>query len=327
MIRVKNLTKDYQVAIQNPGFLGFLNGMISPKYRAIPAIQEVSFDVKRGEMSGIVGLNGAGKSTLIKMLTGVTTPTSGELMVNGLNPSRQRLEYVKRIGVVFGQRSQLLWDLPVEPSFRMLKEIYQIPKERFEENLSYYTKIFGVDEFIATPLRMLSLGQRMRAEIVASLLHDPDILFLDEPTIGLDVLVKKKIRTALLEMNRSRNTTVILTSHDLDDIDQLCNRLLILDAGTVKYDGSKDGFIEKYRSNKKITFVLQDDCVAEAFHAHPMLSGIDGVHWNGNSVVIPVEREGDQVARLIQKLIGELPTKDVSIDDNSLEDIVAEFYD
>ena len=327
MITVKNLKKDYKVAVQKTGFLGFLKGMVSSEYKIVPATNDVSFDVKRGEICGVVGLNGAGKSTLIKMLTGVTSPTSGHVEVNGFNPSKQRLDYVKRIGVVFGQRSQLLWDLPVEPSFRMLKEIYQIPADKFEKNLSYYTQIFGVDEFIDTPVRMLSLGQRMRAEIVASLLHDPDILFLDEPTIGLDVLVKKRIRNAILEMNKTKKTTVILTSHDLDDIDQLCDQLLILDKGTVKYDGNKIGFIEQYRNNKKITIVLQDDCIAEDYHEHPVISNKEGIQWSGNSVVVPAEKERDQVATLIQELIGQLPTKDVSIEENSLEDILSEFYE
>jgi ABC-2 type transport system ATP-binding protein len=236
-IRVEALTKVFRVARHHRGALGALRNLFEREYREVRAVDGISFAVSAGEMLGCLGPNGAGKSTTIKMLTGILTPTAGQVEVLGLSPQRRRKEVAARIGVVFGQRTQLWWDLPLIESLDLLRYIYRVPAARYRRNLDTFRALLDLDAFLNTPVRQLSLGQRMRGDLAAALLHDPDVLYLDEPTIGLDVVGKHRIRDFLRTINRERGVTVVLTTHDMADVEQLCSRLLIIDHGQLLYDG------------------------------------------------------------------------------------------
>ncbi len=238
IISVHNLRKEFKVYKHYEGLLGSIRNLVSSRYTIIKAVDDVSFDVQEGQIVGYVGPNGAGKSTTIKMLTGILVPTSGNITVNGLTPYKRRKENAFQIGVVFGQRTQLWWDLPVIESFQLLRRIYHIPHDRFKVNIDIFNDLLKIGEFINTPVRKLSLGQRMRCDLSAALLHDPPILYLDEPTIGLDIVAKLKIRSFLKDINSERKTTIILTTHDLSDVEKLCDRMMIIDHGKVIYDGT-----------------------------------------------------------------------------------------
>ena len=238
MIEVRKLSKHFQVRERHEGRFGALRGLVSSRTRAVRAVDGVTFGVRKGEMVGYLGPNGAGKSTTIKMLTGLLVPSSGHLSVDGLVPWRSRRRYVARIGAVFGQRTTLWWDLPVIESLELLRYIYRVPEREFRATLLEFEKVLELGEFLDTPVRALSLGQRMRADLCAALLHRPDLLFLDEPTIGLDVVAKERVRTFVRHVNAARETTVLLTTHDLADVQKLCPRVLIIDHGKLLYDGS-----------------------------------------------------------------------------------------
>ncbi len=227
VIEAEDLTKSFDVARRRPGILGALRSVFDPEVRVVPAVEGLSLSIERGEMVGFVGPNGAGKSTTIKMLTGILTPTSGTARVAGLDPQRQRRDLAGRIGVVFGQRSQLWWDLPLIDSLRLLRHLYRVPEARHTANLERMRAMLDLDAFLDTPVRQLSLGQRMRGDLAAALLHDPEILYLDEPTIGLDVVAKARIREFLLAINAERDVTVLLTTHDMDDVEALCHRVIV----------------------------------------------------------------------------------------------------
>jgi ABC-2 type transport system ATP-binding protein len=238
VIRVEHLRKTFRVSHTRPGLFGAVRSLLDRQSHEVRAVDDVSFEIPRGEMVACLVPNGAGKSTTIKMLTGILVPSSGRLEVFGMEPHRQRRAVVQRIGVVFGQRTQLWWDLPLSDSFELLRHIYRIPSERFAANLGLFRELLELDEFFETPVRQLSLGQRMRGDLAAALLHDPEVLFLDEPTIGLDVVAKHRIRHFLKQLNCERGVTVLLTTHDMTDVERLCSRLLIIDHGRLLYDGS-----------------------------------------------------------------------------------------
>ncbi len=238
MITVEQLTKDFKVTKKDPGLLGTVKGLFAPRREIKRAVDNVSFTIETGEMVGYIGANGAGKSTTIKMMTGILNPTSGHVEINGLVPYKQRQKNARQIGVVFGQRTQLWWDLPLSETFSILREIYDVPRPEAADRMKYLNEVLGLDEFISQPVRTLSLGQRMRADLAASLLHNPKILFLDEPTIGLDIVVKEKVLNAIKDINRQHGTTVILTTHDMSDIEELCSRIIIIDEGKKIHDGS-----------------------------------------------------------------------------------------
>jgi ABC-2 type transport system ATP-binding protein len=238
VIRTHNLRKTFRVAKRRAGVAGGLRSLINPIVNEVVAVDGVDLSITRGEMVACLGPNGAGKSTTIKMLTGILVPTSGTAEVFGMQPHRQRRMVAQRMGVVFGQRTQLWWDLPLRDSFDLLRYIYRIPTRRYAHNLGIFADLLELGEFIDTPVRQLSLGQRMRGDLAAALLHDPEVLYLDEPTIGLDVVAKHHVRTFLQELNRERNVTVLLTTHDMSDVERLCSRLLIIDHGRLLYDGS-----------------------------------------------------------------------------------------
>ncbi|MDU2239427.1 MAG: ATP-binding cassette domain-containing protein [Paenibacillus sp.] len=237
-MEVQNLTKDFKTPVVREGKFSGLRTLFSREYRLKEAVRGISFQIERGEFVGYIGPNGAGKSTTIKMLTGILHPTSGEVTVGGVNPHRDRRQAVRQLGVVFGQRSQLWWDLPVKDSYDILAEMYGVGGAEKAQRLDQFAELLDLREFWLTPVRKLSLGQRMRADIAAAMLHDPDLLFLDEPTIGLDVHAKRNIRQFLQKLNRDFGKTILLTTHDMDDIEQLCNRVMVIDQGRLTYDGT-----------------------------------------------------------------------------------------
>lgn len=246
MITMQNVCKTYKVSKRDAGFSSAFKALFHKEYELIHALDGVSFTISDGEMVGYIGPNGAGKSSTIKILSGILTPEEGTCLINGLTPWNNRIEHVKNIGVVFGQRTQLWWDVPVMDSFELLKEIYRIDDHVYRRNLEQLSEMLGLSELLRTPTRQLSLGQRMRCEIAASLLHDPQILFLDEPTIGLDAVSKLAVRDFILKLNEEKKTTVILTTHDMQDIEALTSRIILIGKGKILLDGTladiKEGF-------------------------------------------------------------------------------------
>lgn len=258
IIEARNLSKSYTV-IKNKK--QFLKSLFAPQKEIVHAVNSIDLHIDKGACVGFIGPNGAGKSTTIKMLTGILKPTEGSIMVNGLSPARQRKEYVKQIGVVFGNRSQLWWDLPVKDSFELFKEIYKIPDKVYEENIKLFSDILDLAVIENKPVRQLSLGQRMRCEIAASFLHDPQIVFLDEPTIGLDLVAKDKIREFLTYLNREKGTTLLMTSHDMADIVNVCNDLIVIDHGNIVFQGAMNEVADIHGRRRFIDVELSEDAV------------------------------------------------------------------
>jgi len=248
MIDVEHLSKQFVVR----------RGRFRRDRVIVDAVKDISFHVERGELLGYLGPNGAGKSTTIKMLTGILVPSSGHVSVAGLDPSKRRIELAKRIGAMFGQRVQLWWDLPLIDSFELLRHIYKVPADRYRASLARFREVLDLDPFLQTPVRQLSLGQRIRGELTASMLHEPELLFLDEPTIGLDVVAKQRVRDFLIEINRERGVTVLLTTHDLGDIERLCRRLLVIDHGSLIWDGQIDDLKERYGAERLLIVDLEE---------------------------------------------------------------------
>ncbi|MDE7384259.1 MAG: ATP-binding cassette domain-containing protein [Anaeroplasmataceae bacterium] len=258
MIEINHLVKEFKRPIRKQGLLGMFKTLFSRKYETKLAVNDISLKINEGEIVGYIGSNGAGKSTTIKMMCGILTPTSGNVLIDGLEPYKKRKKVVQNIGVVFGQKTQLWWDIPLIESFKVLKEIYQVSDEDYQERMSFLCEILGIDDFINQPVRTLSLGQRMRADLAASWIHNPKILFLDEPTIGLDVFVKEKIRQAIKLMNQKYHTTVLLTTHDMQDIENLCSRIIILEQGKIIYDDSLEKIKNQFGNIKTISIKLKD---------------------------------------------------------------------
>lgn len=246
LMEVRDLKKDYRIVKKEEGIRGSIRNLIKPRYGCKEAVKGVSFSIEEGESVAFLGANGAGKSTTIKMLTGILKPSGGNVAIMGKDPFEDRMENAKRIGVVFGQKTQLWWDIPVIETFRLLKNIYQVPDEKYERNMREFREILDLDPFLGQPARKLSLGQRVRADMAAALLHEPPVLFLDEPTIGLDVAVKQKIYEFLRRINQEKNTTILLTSHDLNDLESLCSRLIILEQGEILFDDRMEKIFEQY---------------------------------------------------------------------------------
>ncbi len=251
MITMQNVCKTYKVSKRDAGFSSAFKALFHKEYELIHALDGVSFTISDGEMVGYIGPNGAGKSSTIKILSGILTPEEGTCLINGLTPWKNRIEHVKNIGVVFGQRTQLWWDVPVMDSFELLKEIYRISEQTYRRNLEQLSEMLGLSELLRTPTRQLSLGQRMRCEIAASLLHDPKILFLDEPTIGLDAVSKLAVRDFILKLNKEKKTTVILTTHDMQDIEALTRRIILIGKGKILLDGTLADIKEGYESTEE----------------------------------------------------------------------------
>jgi ABC-2 type transport system ATP-binding protein len=318
MIQATDLRKAFRVhRRQSNGLLRF----IRREAVDIEAVAGVSFSVGAGEMVAYVGPNGAGKSTTIKMLTGILQPSGGQIRVDGLDPSRQRLEVAKRIGVVFGQRSQLWWDLPLRDSFELLRHIYRVPEPVYRDRLAYFSDLLELHGFMDTPVRQLSLGQRMRGDLTASLLHAPPVLFLDEPSIGLDVVAKARIRELLAQINRDQGVTMLLTTHDMADIERLCSRMLIIDHGRVIYDGGVEAIREQYGDERTVVVDLE---VA----GPPLVVPCATVtRTDGPRQWLRFRRSETTAAQVIADVAATARLRDLTIEEPAIEDIVREIYE
>ncbi|MGC4946497.1 ABC transporter ATP-binding protein [Streptomyces sp. DT224] len=297
---------------------GFLRG----ERRQVRAVDGISFRVERGEMVGYIGPNGAGKSTTIKMLTGILTPSGGSLRVAGIDPSRERTRLAHRIGVVFGQRTTLWWDLPLRDSYRLVHRMYRVPDARFRANLDRCVELLDLGELLDVPVRQLSLGQRMRGDIAAALLHDPEVLYLDEPTIGLDVVSKAKVRQFLRDLNAERGTTVLLTTHDLTDIEQLCSRVMVIDHGRLMYDGALAGLHEVGESERTLVVDLEREL--PPIRLEPELS-VRTVKVEGPRQWLAFPASAS-AAPLVARIAAEYPLADLSVQEPDIEAVIAKMY-
>lgn len=324
-ICARGLTKEFRVFQSRSGLLGAFRDLWNRNYRIIRAVDHIDLEIYQGEMVGYIGENGAGKSTTIKMLTGILEPTSGDLTVNGYHPHRQRREFVKTIGVVFGQRSQLWWDIAVKESFRLLQKVYRVHDEQYEKHLRRMIEVMDIGNLLDQPVRKLSLGQRMRCELVAALIHQPSLLFLDEPTIGLDVLVKDNIRRFLKEINQEFRTTILLTTHDLSDIEALCSRVIMLDQGRIIYDGDLQRLRSKWGSGKKIHLDVEENVSLKQLEKYT--EGL-AVTWSKRTErkVSAVLNHDTPVSKVLACLVERIPIQEVQIEEDSTEEIVRKIY-
>ncbi|MCI0348934.1 MAG: ATP-binding cassette domain-containing protein [Acidobacteriales bacterium] len=325
LISVRDLCKSFRTFKRREGVWGAIQNLVVRDYATVQAVDSITFEIGRGEMVGYIGPNGAGKSTTIKMLTGILVPSSGEALSNGFVPYNQRRQYVKTIGVVFGQRTQLWWDIAVIESFKLLRRIYDVPQRDFDERMEMFHQILNIRDYLHTPVRKLSLGERMRCDLAAALLHNPPILFLDEPTIGLDVVAKDHIRQFLREINRRYRTTILLTTHDLDDIEELCRRVMIIDHGRLLYDGPLELLKQKLLRIKQIKFVLKD---SEQLARLSTLER-DGLKLEAVDELtrrIRFDRTQVSTDELIRRILGAVEVRDLNIEDEPIEEIVKRIY-
>ena len=325
LIYVHDLCKHFRTFHRREGVWGSIQNLFVRDYKTIAAVDSVSFSIERGEMVGYIGPNGAGKSTSIKMLTGILVPSSGEVRVNGYVPFRQRRQYVKTIGVVFGQRTQLWWDIAVIESFKLLRRIYDVSQRDFDARMERFDKILNIRDYLHTPVRKLSLGERMRCDLAAALLHNPPLLFLDEPTIGLDVVAKDHIRHFLRAINREFRTTVLLTTHDLDDIEELCRRIMIIDHGRVLYDGPLADLKQRLLRTKQIKFALKDREQAAGMAAF-CRDGLVTEQVDELTYRIRFDRVKVSTSDLIREILANVEVRDLLIEDEPIEEIVKRIY-
>ena len=320
IIRTRDLRKTFRSPKRRPGVGGALLTLFSREYEDKVAVRDVTMELEAGELVGYIGPNGAGKSTTIKMLTGILVPTSGTIEVSGLVPSERRNENARNIGVVFGQRSQLYWDLPLVESFELLRAIYSIPRDRYRANLQRFIEMLEMEPFLRTPVRQLSLGQRMRGDFAAAMLHDPRIVYLDEPTIGLDVVAKEAIREFVRHINQERGTTIILTTHDLADVERLSRRIILIDEGTIIYDGNVEQIKEQYGTHRTLVLTLTQP------NANPELEGAEIESNDRGLVRYRFDRRRVRPDQLIREAMERYELRDVSIQEPDLESIIRRIY-
>jgi ABC-2 type transport system ATP-binding protein len=325
LIRVSELSKHFRSFHRREGVWGAIQNLFVRDYVTVKAVDRISFEIGRGEVVGYIGPNAAGKSTSIKMLTGILVPSSGGVISNGFVPYRQRRQYVKTIGVVFGQRTQLWWDIAVIESFKLLRRIYDVSERDFNARMERFNEILALRDYLHTPVRKLSLGERMRCDLAAALLHNPPLLFLDEPTIGLDVVAKDHIRKFLRAINLEFRTTILLTTHDLDDIEELCRRIMISDRGRLLYDGPLSLLKEKLLRTKQIKFALKDSQQVAGVQGFArddlLLERVDELTYR-----IRFDRTRVSTADLIRQLLGAVEVRDLLIEDEPIEEIVKRIY-
>lgn len=329
MIYVNNLRKEFKKVIKEPGLKGSVKSFFKPKSEIITAVDDVTFHVPRGEILGFIGPNGAGKSTVIKMLTGILTPTSGSCEINGKIPYKNRKSYVKEIGVVFGQRTQLWWDLALRETYNVLKEIYEVDETQYKKRMAFLNEVLELDEFITSPVRTLSLGQRMRADIAASLLHSPKVLFLDEPTIGLDVVVKDNIREAIRTINKNEDTTVILTTHDLQDVENLCDRIVMIDKGSKIFDGEISELKQKFGQSRELKFIPYDFKKAEKLDYKGTFKLSDNdleLESDGHNITVRFNSDKISVEKILNYTLETTHVKDINVTDADIEEIIKGIY-
>ena len=319
MIDVQNLSKDYLLKRKKPGLGGAVIGLLRTEYETIHAVKDLSFHIEAGEIVGFIGPNGAGKSTTIKMMSGILTPTQGSVLIGGEDITKHRKEVVRNIGVVFGQRSQLNWDLRLGESFELLKHIYQISQADYDRTLDVMDSILQIREIIDQPVRQMSLGQRVKGDLVAAMLHSPKVLFLDEPTIGLDVSAKYALRKFIREINQARKTTVILTTHDLGDIQELCERLIIINHGVMMEDGNLSQIVDRIAPYKTLVVEYYDETA-------PVHEKCEMTEHTGNIARYRFMKKELTAADIIADLSKIKPIKDVSIEEAGIDDIIRIAY-
>ena len=331
MIEVNHVTKEFVSAKKYPGLRGVVKGLFSREKISKRAVDDISFHIRKGEIVGYIGSNGAGKSTTIKMMTGILTPTRGVCKVNGVDPSKHRKKNAQNIGVVFGQRTQLWWDLPLSESFTILKEIYNVSDEDYKERMAFLNRVLSLEEFFTQPVRNLSLGQRMRADLGAALLHNPPVLYLDEPTIGLDLVVKDNIREAIREINEQYETTVVLTTHDIGDIEELCSRIIIIDSGKLIYDGSLSDLKDRYGTTRKVIMEVKDPKKAARIPLAELVGVAESAYnieadEESNSITVTFQKNQLHVSEVIEQMMKQTEVKDIKIQETELADIVKAIY-
>lgn len=333
MIEIYNLERTFKVLNRKEGLKGAFLDLFSRDYKYVKAVNDISLTIGDGEIVGYVGPNGAGKSTTIKMMTGVLKPSSGTIRIDGKEPYTNRRMHMKRIGVVFGQRSQLWWSLPVRESFRVLKDMYEVPDEVYEKNLALVESLVHIEELYGKPVRQLSLGQRMLCEVTAAFLHDPKVVFLDEPTIGLDVSVKESIRTLIKRLNKERGTTIVLTSHDTKDIEALCERVVIIDQGALIFDNSIEKLKEMFGRFRTIKIELSPDSMS-----YEEICTYLGTQYSKEQVTIAKEEETGWInlvvneeklefTEILTKVMQELYVNDVRMEDVGVEEVIKRIYE
>ena len=319
-ISVEGLSKTFKVLQRDSGLKNAFRSLIKRNYKYINAVDNVSFEIEEGEIVAYIGPNGAGKSTTIKMLTGILKPDKGIINVGGFNPFSDRKKYVSNIGVVFGQKSQLWWDIPVIDSFDLLKDIYKITNEEYEQTKNELIRMLDLSDFINTPVRQLSLGQRMRCELAASLLHRPKILFLDEPTIGLDAVSKVQVRKFIKEINKKNKVTIILTSHDMSDIEALTNRVIVIGHGKKLYDGTLNGIKRKFSNKKKLEIIYNK------LKNLPKLKDVEILEKNDNKIVLDVDTNKNTISGIIEKFTSSCEIQDVNVINEDIDNIIVKLY-
>ncbi|MBQ9808195.1 MAG: ATP-binding cassette domain-containing protein [Ruminococcus sp.] len=326
IIEIRNVTKEFKVLNRREGLKGSLRDLFSRDYKIVRAVDNVSMDIDQGEIVGYLGPNGAGKSTTIKMMTGVLEPSSGEILVNGAAPYKNRTRNAQEIGVVFGQRSQLWWALPLVESFKILKDIYQIDDKQYSDMMDLYRSLVDIEPLLHKPVRQMSLGQRTLSDILAAFLHDPKIVFLDEPTIGLDVSMKAKIRTLIHALNKEKNTTVILTTHDMGDVDALCRRIVIIDKGKMLYDNDiahLKGFFGSYRTLKIRTAGQLSETAGMIEKDLPDFTVSSDDEW----ISILVDEDKKKVIDVLAGLQSSYDIKDMQLEEISTEEVIKKIYE
>ncbi len=319
IISVSHLKKLYTVHKKEPGFSGSLKSLFSRKYETVEAVKDISFEINPGELIGFIGPNGAGKTTTLKCLSGLLYPSGGKVNVLGFKPFDRKAQFLKQIALVMGQKNQLWWDLPPTETFLLNKEIYEIPDKKYKETLDDLVELLDVKDVLNVQVRKLSLGQRMKCELIAALLHSPKVLFLDEPTIGLDVVMQKKLRDFLKEYNAKYNATIILTSHYMEDVRQLCERVIVIDHGTLLFDGKLDNLIKEYTQNKTISLILEKP--VDRFKLEKLG---EVTEYDFPKVVLAVKRKESNT--ITTKLLKDFPIIDLNIEEPDIEDIIREVF-
>lgn len=321
IIKFNNVCKDFKLSIRGKGIKGAFIGLFKRKHKIINALKDVSFEIEEGDIVGYIGPNGAGKSTTIKIMSGILTPTSGECEINGLVPWKNRKKYVGNIGVVFGQRSQLWWDVPIIDSFELLKDIYKTPDDEYNQTLKELTDALKLEDILNRPLRQLSLGQKMKCELAGALLHKPKILFLDEPTIGLDAVTKLAVRDFIKHINKKWGTTIILTTHDMSDIDALTNKIILIGRGQILYNGSFNAIKRKYGNIKTIEIEFSKE------YSKIELEGYEVVAHNKNTATLKnLQKTEFNTKDFINRISEKYDVVDFSVDEVKIDEILAKLY-
>jgi len=319
VVEVKRLKKFFQVHKKEPGLVGSIKSLVARQYEEVRAVDDVSFTIEEGELVGFIGPNGAGKTTTLKCLSGLLYPTAGFISVLGFLPHQRKSEFLRQISLVMGQKNQLWWDLPPLETFQLNKEIYEIPEEKYKETLNELITLLEVEDILKIQVRKLSLGQRMKCELIAALLHSPKVLFLDEPTIGLDVVMQKKMRDFIKEYNRRYKATILLTSHYMGDVKELCRRVLIIDKGKLVFDGQLSEITQKYADHKLISLILAKEVDQKILNDLAKVK-----EFSYPKLVYQVKK--DEVSKIAAKVLDQLPVADLNIEEPPIEDIIRELF-